>query len=238
MKKTVTSLRLVFAALTAFLLASASPALAQAAINFTNYTTANGLGGNVANSVYSSGSTIYVATDGGLGISTNGGKNWTNTTFGSGVSIDTRGVYVPADATNWVYAATYGLSPNGGVSKSIDGGASFTSMTNVALINSIYAPSYWNVYTTTVGSGLGISTDGGLTWNYRTIANAGLPSNTTYGVYTVGSNVYVATDNGFGRSTNGGTSFTASNTDNGLGSNATRGVYASGNTIYVATQGA
>ena len=36
--------------------------------SFTNYTTANGLGGDIVPGVYASGSNIYAATNGGLGI--------------------------------------------------------------------------------------------------------------------------------------------------------------------------
>ena len=38
--------------------------MAQAAVEYTNKTTANGLGGNSVNSVYVVGSTVYAATAG------------------------------------------------------------------------------------------------------------------------------------------------------------------------------
>ena len=56
--------------------------------------------------VYASGTSIYAATDGGLGISTNGGSSFTNYTTASGLGSNTvRGVY--ASGTS-IYAATDG----------------------------------------------------------------------------------------------------------------------------------
>jgi hypothetical protein len=44
------------------------PAALADGLSFTNYTTANGLGNNSVRGVYASGSSIYVATEGGLSI--------------------------------------------------------------------------------------------------------------------------------------------------------------------------
>ena len=74
--------------------------------NFTNYTTANGLGDDTALSVYESGGTVYVATYGGLGISTNGGSSYTNHTADDGLGNNrVLGVY---ESGGLVYAATEG----------------------------------------------------------------------------------------------------------------------------------
>ena len=76
---------------------------------FTNRTTTNGLGANRVRGVFSTSSTIYAATNGGLSISTNGGDTFTNrpTTNGLGANVIS-GVYT---VENTVYAAT-----NGGLS--------------------------------------------------------------------------------------------------------------------------
>jgi hypothetical protein len=59
--------------------------------------------------VYASGTSIYAATDGGLGISSNGGSNWTNYTTANGLGNNqVFGVYASGSS---VYAAT-----NGGLS--------------------------------------------------------------------------------------------------------------------------
>lgn len=56
---------LVSVASFAVVLGGLGPApMAQAAVEYTNKTTANGLGGNSVNSVYVVGSTVYAATAG------------------------------------------------------------------------------------------------------------------------------------------------------------------------------
>lgn len=53
--------------------------------NFTNYTTANGLGSNTVRSIYVDGDTVYVSTPGGLAISTDGGNSYVNRTIANGL---------------------------------------------------------------------------------------------------------------------------------------------------------
>ena len=99
---------MAIAALAVFALAGvAAPSPAAAGIvTFTNYTTTNGLGANSVRSVYAIGSTIYAATNGGLGISTNGGTSFTNYTTTNGLGSNTvRRVYVSGST---IYAATTG----------------------------------------------------------------------------------------------------------------------------------
>jgi hypothetical protein len=99
---------------------AATPAALANGLTFTNYTTASGLGNNKVRGVYASGSNIYAATDGGLGISTNGGSSFTNYTTTSGLgSNGVLGVY--ASGSN-IYAAT-----TGGLGISTNGGSSFTN---------------------------------------------------------------------------------------------------------------
>ena len=86
---------------------------AKAQINWTNYTTTEGLGNNGVNGVYADGSNIYAATFNGLSISTDAGANWTNYTTTEGLGNNSvNGVY--ADGSN-IYAAT-----NGGLSVGVD----------------------------------------------------------------------------------------------------------------------
>jgi hypothetical protein len=94
------------------LLASAATALSLAAapgalaLTFTTRTTANGLGSNVVNGVYASGSTIYAATGGGLSVSSNNGTSWTNYTTANGLGNNlVNGVYASGST---IYAATQG----------------------------------------------------------------------------------------------------------------------------------
>jgi hypothetical protein len=56
------------------------------------------------NGVYASGSSIYAATSGGLGISTNGGSSFTNYTTANGMGdASVKGVYASGSS---IYAAT------------------------------------------------------------------------------------------------------------------------------------
>ncbi|MCX5967066.1 MAG: hypothetical protein NTV57_05370 [Cyanobacteria bacterium] len=56
--------------------------------------------------VYASGNSVYVATAGGLSVSTNGGTSYTNYTTADGLGNNfVRGVYASG---NTIYTATYG----------------------------------------------------------------------------------------------------------------------------------
>ena len=75
MRKTAT----VLASLAVGLASIAAAPLATAVsgdVRFTNLTTADGLGANNVYSLYVTGSTLYVATSGGLSISTDGGSTF------------------------------------------------------------------------------------------------------------------------------------------------------------------
>ena len=85
---------------------AATPAALANGLTFTNYTISSGLGNNIVNGVYASGSNIYAATRGGLSISTNGGSSFTNYTTANGLGDDiVIGVYASGSS---IYAATVG----------------------------------------------------------------------------------------------------------------------------------
>jgi hypothetical protein len=64
------------------------------------------LGRNDVRGVYASGNSVYVATTGGLSVSTNGGTSYTNYTTADGLGKNfVRGVYASG---NTIYAATDG----------------------------------------------------------------------------------------------------------------------------------
>jgi hypothetical protein len=90
----------------------------------TNYTTANGLGGDIVAGVTVSGSTIYAATLGGVSISTDGGTHWTNYTTTNGLGNNS--VLGVAVSGSTICAATLG-----GVSISTDGGNRWNNYTTV-----------------------------------------------------------------------------------------------------------
>jgi hypothetical protein len=130
---------------------AAAPAALANGLTFTNKTTGNsGLGSNNVVGVYASGSSIYAATLGGLGISTNGGTSFTNYTTTSGLGNNTvRSVYASGSS---IYAAT-----DGGISISTNGGSSFTNYTTA---NGLGNNSVRGVYAS--GSSIYAATLGGL----------------------------------------------------------------------------
>jgi len=176
--------------------------------------------------------TVYAATEGGLGISTDGGTSFTNRTTADGLgSNNVRGVFVVGSN---VYAAT-----NSGLSVSTDGGTTFTNRTTADGLGGNFVRVVFvvgsNVYAASSG-GLSISTDGGVTFTNRTTAD-GLGTINVRGVFVAGSNVYAATQGGLSISTDGGTTFTNRTTADGLGGDNVQGVFVLGLNVYAATQG-
>ena len=160
--------------------------------SFTNKTTANGLIGNVVRSVYAVGRTIYVGTESGLSISTDGGSSFTNKTTGNGLAGNVvLSVYAVGST---IYVGTDG----GGLSISTDGGSSFTNKTTANGLGSNFVLSVYavgsTIYAGTDG-GLSISSDGGSTFTNYTTGN-GLGSNSVGSVYAVGSTIYAGTESG------------------------------------------
>lgn len=98
---------------------------------------------------------------------------------------------------------------------------------------SVYATGE-NIYVGSRFSGLGISTDGGATWQTRSTAH-GLGDDEIYDIYRDGTTLYVATRRGLSISTDGGVSFTNKTVANGLGDNKVYGVFAHNNLVYAAT---
>jgi hypothetical protein len=213
---------------------------------WTNYTTANGLGGTTVNDVYAAGSNIYAATGGGLSVSSNNGASWTTFTMGSGLASNyVNGVYAVGSS---IYAATHHSSPGlgigGGLSISNDNGLTWSTYNTgsglgsntvlkvYAAGSSIYAATRTDAFD--IG-GLSISSDNGATWTNYTTAN-GLGSNTVNDVYAAGSNIYAATSGGLSVSPDNGASWTTYTTANGLISSYINSVYVSGSMIYAATE--
>ena len=81
---------------------------------------------------------------------------------------------------------------------------------------------------------MSISPNGGTTFNNYTTPAIG--SNSVWGVYAVGLNVYAATSGGLSISTDGGANCSTRTAANaGLGSNYLQGVYVDGSNVYAAT---
>ncbi len=183
--------------------------------------------------VYALSNAIYVATVSGLSVSLNNGANWAtydSNTPGFGSNY-VPGVYAIG---NTIYAAT-----GGGLSISPDNGASWqTDTTNnfnnglsavYAVGNTIYAGVQANFSVRPYSPGsLAVSLDNGATWNtYLTLGNLSVSIS---GIYAVGENIYVATNEGLQISTdNGGHWTTYFNT------HYVSAVYALNGTIYAAT---
>lgn len=202
--------------------------------SYSNKTTANGLGNDLARSVYAIGSTVYAGTNGGLSISADMGNTFINKTTANGLGDN--GVLSIYATANAIYAGTFN-----GLSISTDGGNTFTNKTTANglgsnQVNNVYAIGSTVFAATT--SGLSISTDGGNTFNNKTTAN-GLAADQTYGVFAVSgptsTTVYVSTNGGLGISIDGGNTFINRTTANGLGDNTGSIIYVVGNKVYVGT---
>jgi hypothetical protein len=190
---------------------------------------------NGADGVYASGSSLYVASNNGVSVSTDGGANWTN--YSNGYQVDS----VYASGSN-VYAGTY----YGGLLISNDNGQTYTTRNGANSnlgdndpqfqgdrVRAVYVDQAGTIYAGT-GNGLSISTDGGTSF-HNVLSGVGYPDGVT-GVYASGGNIY-ATILGVGLavSTNSGATFTYYGTAEGLGDTGVWGVHAVGDTIYVAT---
>jgi uncharacterized protein (TIGR03437 family) len=107
-------------------------------------------------------STIYAGTAGGLFKSNDAGVTWQNLTTGS-VTV----VAADPNKPGVLYASIFNNLANGSIRKSIDGGATWTTIlpTTAAIFNITIDPTNQDIlYAPTVGHGAFKSTDGGQHW--------------------------------------------------------------------------
>lgn len=195
-------------------------------VTWRKITTAQGIGSNNINQVFSDKTHLVLATSRGVSISLDQGKTWTNATRQNGLPSNiVYGVYM---AHNKIYAATeqgVGFSDNNGVSwhkiKQIHAAASRVYINN----------RYINVATT---NGVFVGPDYGSSWHQSTTAD-GLGSDVILGLDYIGSNLFAATTQGLSISRDSGKSWRNKTVSNGLGSNIVRDVLATPKTIYAAT---
>ena len=140
--------------------------------------------------------TLYAATAGGLGISTDGG-----TTFATRTVCTTRACGVVTDVTMsgpFLYVATFG-----GLGISTDGGATFTLKTSASGLGSnrvhaiMYVPTANRLHAATE-NGWSISDHGGhgMTFTNFTRVGQGLPSVGLNDLHVLGNRIYLATTRG------------------------------------------
>jgi hypothetical protein len=198
-------------------------------------------------SVFESGGSIYVGTGTGVSVSNDNGASWTNlprNTNGLPNSLVTS-IYVSGGK---VFAAT-----SGGVSISGDIGADGTptgswttytrNNTNGGLASNSNRDIHvngLNIYTAmnnNPGGGVGVSTDGGLTWETLSGNGLGGTSGTSVAaVYESNGVIYAGTSaGGVSVTSDGGEEWTTFDTDDGLSSNAIFCVFESGGVIYAGT---
>ncbi|MBG08187.1 MAG: hypothetical protein CME68_05475 [Halobacteriovoraceae bacterium] len=170
---------------------------------------------------------IYIALQGGLSISKDGGSTFENKTTAHGLGNNyIRSIYVDND--NVIYAGT-----TGGLSISTDGGASFTNKTSSdglagTAVNRIIADSNGKIYLATSG-GLSITSNGGESFTNKGVSD-GLGSNSVRDVSVNSSgHIFLATTGGVSISTNGGTSFSNKTTAQGLSDNLVLSVFGDDN---------
>jgi hypothetical protein len=183
----------------------------------------------VAVSVSGSDVRLYAATNGGLSISPLNPistSTFTNYTTTDGLPVNGLRCVVLSGSTIYV-GSTNGLSVSN------TGGTSWTTYLSGQTILSIYVTGS-TIFAASNSGGLHVSTNGGTNWTTYTTAN-GLGSDTTTGVYVLGSTVYVSTFGGLSFSTDACATWATYITTDGLASNSTMCVFASGQNVYVGT---
>jgi len=136
------------------------------------------------------GTKVYIATEAGLAVSTNGGTSFVKRTLGDGSKVP---VTVYSSGTK----AYVGMSQGGGIYVT-DDGASYAQIIPPGLgnvnVDRVLAAGT-NIYLSTRGSGMLFSTDNGATWAATTTAQ-GLGSNIIRAVTLSATRTYISTDNG------------------------------------------
>lgn len=195
-------------------------------VSWTVYNSStSGFASNRVLSVFVSGSTIYAGLgsggSNGLSISTNQGATWTNYLNGYNV----QGIWASGST---IYAAT-----DGGLQKSVNGGALFTvdPVVNVTHNSRAVLVSGSKIYVGTNGGGVFISLDTGTNWTQH--------SGTLAGPYVAnlalsGGTLYAATSTSGGAgdvsaTSNDGTTWTSLSATSGYPAYA---VYVSGSSLY------
>jgi prepilin-type N-terminal cleavage/methylation domain-containing protein len=188
--------------------------------------------------VHAEGSTVYAAMSssgrgpGGLLVSSDGGVTW------SAPITSSSGMISSSLRRVWVSGGTIYVATQQGMSKSTNGGASWTNYTtaNGLAANDVY--DVWasgsTIYVATWG-GLSVSTDGGASWTTKTAAD-GLGSAISTSVHVSGSTVVVGNwCYAVSVSTDGGASFTSRTSANsGLGNDCVNDVWVSNGLVYSA----
>jgi hypothetical protein len=181
-------------------------------INFSNNGGASwtqlpgiGLGNGYINEILDTGSILYIATQAGLSISTNGGITFENRTTADGLgSNDVRSVAING---NYVYVAT-----GGGVSVSSDKGGTFVNKTTAHGLsgNSILVVRYdsGRLYASASGQYLNYSTNNGNSWTQRNSSH-GIDGSSIKSILADGTDVYLGTNDGLFISTNSAGWFSA-----------------------------
>jgi len=177
--------------------------------------TPHGLGSNIINKIHVSDTIIYAATNNGLSISYDSGKNFVNRSIEDGLPVlDIKDVYALNDN---VFIATWG----GGLAVSNNQGKGISKILNETdglasnMLNSIFAKDSGKEIYAATKSGLSISLDSGKSFITKTKSD-GLGSDSIRKVLVVSDIIYAATDEGLSISTDGGTVFENKTTGNGL----------------------
>ena len=172
-----------------------------------NYTITDGIADNNINSIFINNNNIYLATSGGLSVSTDDCANWTNYTTNDGIgSNDIRTVYVNETK---IFIGVYSDTVNNrGIYISEDYGTTWNKKNdeNISDINgegNIICATRNDGY----GKGIFISIDNGDNWTL----NTGYYSSYQTSVYIYNSNIYLgalSSGSGFSISKNLGASWT------------------------------
>ncbi|MCP4520833.1 MAG: T9SS type A sorting domain-containing protein [Cytophagales bacterium] len=196
---------------------------------------------NLVFSTYAEGNMVYVATEAGVSISSDGGSTWATTTRGENGFANSSFSNVVYVESNVIYVGT-----SAGLSISEDGGSTWTTSISPnengfpasVDVRSVYVEDGVIYAGTRVG--LFVSENGGSTWASTTSEQNGFAnSNAVFSIYVDGNMVYATTGDGLSISEDGGSTWTTTTSEqNGFAnSNTVFSIYVDGNMIYAGTNG-
>jgi hypothetical protein len=180
------------------------------------------------------GTNLFAGTDRGVFLSTNAGKNWTQTAL---TESEVNVVLSLAVSGRNLFAGTERTVPfpqGGGVFRSTNNGTTWSAV-NAGLED----PTIWslavsgkNLFAGTDG-GIYLTTDGGTSWS---AVNTGFEGGLIWSLAVHGTNLFAGTSHGVLLSTNNGTSWSSVNT--GLIDNDVQCLAASGTSLFAGTMDA
>ena len=190
---------------------------------FKTYTTSTGLKSNSIKTIVVNNTGVYVGTDGGLSVTTDGGSTWKTYTVADGlISNSINSIYV-----GWDYML---VATDKGFSETGDNGKTWKTKSTMGSWSFVYDRDYDKIHFLS-GDYVCTTTDFS-SWSRYCVRRADMPSCVIMAsgkvfVSYFGSNITVSSDGGSSWST----------CSSGLGSQFVNSLFSSGTTVYAATLG-